>query len=104
MCDPISISIGTAVLSALGAGTSAYQGQQAMKQQKKANQQAQSNAEKLYADQQAQENKAAARQPNVEAAFEGNRAQGQSATMLTGPTGVDPNSLSLGKNTLLGGA
>ena len=28
---------------------------------------------------------------------------GQSSTMLTGPSGVDPNSLLLGKNTLLGG-
>jgi hypothetical protein len=28
---------------------------------------------------------------------------GASGTMLTGPMGVDPNKLSLGKNTLLGG-
>ena len=28
---------------------------------------------------------------------------GQSGTMLTGPQGVDANSLTLGKNTLLGG-
>lgn len=28
---------------------------------------------------------------------------GPASTMLTGPTGVDPNALSLGKNTLLGG-
>jgi hypothetical protein len=29
---------------------------------------------------------------------------GQSGTMLTGPQGIDPNSLLLGKTTLLGGA
>ena len=28
---------------------------------------------------------------------------GQSGTMLTGPQGIDPNSLMLGKATLLGG-
>lgn len=28
---------------------------------------------------------------------------GQSGTMLTGPTGVDPSALQLGKTTLLGG-
>ena len=30
-------------------------------------------------------------------------AGGPSGTMLTGPGGVDPNALALGKNTLLGG-
>ena len=29
---------------------------------------------------------------------------GQSGTMLTGPGGVDPNTLRLGKTTLLGGS
>lgn len=30
-------------------------------------------------------------------------ASGMSSTMLTGPGGIDPTSLSIGKNTLLGG-
>jgi len=30
-------------------------------------------------------------------------AGGQSGTMLTGPQGIDPQQLALGKNTLLGG-
>ena len=43
--------------------------------------------------------------PDVGAMLSANAQQakgGQSGTMLTGPTGVDASSLSLGKNTLLG--
>jgi hypothetical protein len=38
---------------------------------------------------------------SLDAATQAGRA-GASGTMLTGPQGVDPNLLSLGKNTLLG--
>lgn len=51
-------------------------------------------------------NRANQRRPDTQAAME-NAAMaggaGGSGTMLTGPQGVDPNQLALGKNTLLGG-
>jgi len=41
--------------------------------------------------------------PNVQGIMESASAMGGAAgTMLTGPTGVDPNALALGKSTLLG--
>jgi len=49
-------------------------------------------------------NKANQQTPNVAGIMESASAAqgGASGTMLTGPTGVDPNALALGKSTLLG--
>jgi len=51
-------------------------------------------------------NQANRQQPNVagitQAARAGGGDSGASGTMLTGPIGVDPNTLELGKSTLLG--
>lgn len=102
--DPVTAVIGSAIL---GAVTSGIQGQQQAKQAKKASAQAQQNADRLYAQQDQENNRRNARGPDVNALFAQNELEGQqgaSGTMLTGPMGVDPNSLMLGKNTLLGGA
>lgn len=102
--DPVTATIGAAVL---GAVVSGVQGQKQASAAKSAANQAQSNADKLYAQQDQQNNKANARGPDTDALFAQNQIegqQGQSGTMLTGPTGVDPSTLALGKNTLLGGA
>lgn len=51
-------------------------------------------------------NKANAKRPDASAmmaAAEQSAKAGASGTMLTGPQGIDPNALSLSKNTLLGG-
>ena len=51
-------------------------------------------------------NQANRQTPNVQGIMESasaSAAGGPSGTMLTGPTGVNPNALSLGKSTLLGG-
>lgn len=50
-------------------------------------------------------NKANQKKPNAGALLAANQdgKAGQSGTMLTGPGGVDPSLLKLGKNTLLGG-
>lgn len=51
-------------------------------------------------------NRANAKTPDVAAMMAANAlagASGQSGTMLTGPGGVDPSLLTLGKSTLLGG-
>ena len=48
-------------------------------------------------------NQANRQTPNVAGIMESASAMGgASGTMLTGPTGVDPNALALGKSTLLG--
>ena len=51
-------------------------------------------------------NKANAKTPDATALMAANLAaskNGQAGTLLTGPGGVDPNSLKLGRSTLLGG-
>jgi hypothetical protein len=63
-------------------------------------------ADRLYKQQTEAMNKANQKQPDTAAITAENKANGksgQSGTMLTGPTGIDMNSLLLGKNTLLGG-
>lgn len=101
--DPITATIGAAVL---GAVVSGVQGAKQAKQAKSASNAAQANSDKLYAQQDQENNRRNARGPNVDSLFAQNEIDGQqgaSGTMLTGPMGVDPNSLSLGKNTVLGG-
>lgn len=61
---------------------------------------------KVLADKADQANNAAtAKKPNLATLLGANQAAakgGVSGTMLTGPAGIDPNTLQLGKNTLLG--
>lgn len=77
----------------------AEQQERAMKQQAK---QAEDLANRAEQDM----NRANQSRPNtqgaLDAASQAGRA-GPSGTLLTGPQGVDPNSLQLGKTTLLGG-
>lgn len=100
--DPVTATIGAAVL---GAVVSGVQGSQQASAAKKAANQQQQASDKLYAQQEQENNRANARGPNTDALFAQNEIEGQagqSGTMLTGPMGVDPNSLALGKNTVLG--
>ena len=107
------VALGIAAAAAVvGTGYSIYNGEQQRSAQSDANKKAeqaakqqQANAEKTQEMQQEQINKANARKPDVAAMLSGNEQAakgGASGTMLTGPQGVDPNSLNLGKNTLLG--
>ncbi len=95
------------------ASATAYSAYSASQNAAKANatqQQAMQQA-KGIADQQAtvqteQINKANAKSPDVGALLSANAQAakgGQSGTMLTGPGGIDPNTLSLSKSSLLGG-
>lgn len=100
--DPVTAIVGSALI---GAVVSGVQGNQQAKETKKAATQSAQATDKLYTQQEQQNNRANARAPDVNALFNQNQIEGQqgeSGTMLTGPMGVDPNSLSLGKNTLLG--
>lgn len=97
----------TAVAAAVvvSAGVSYYNGQQQAKANKAAMQQAQTNAEKQEKLAQEQMGRANQKQPDTAAllsAAQQSGKSGPSGTMLTGPQGIDPNSLSLGKSTLLG--
>lgn len=105
-----AIAVGTA---AVGTAYSIYSGErgaaqqrQALKKQAGAQEQAKMDAISQERRSAEAEGRASRKQPNVAGIMDaaGQAAQGgPSGTMLTGPTGVDPNALSLGKNTLLGG-
>ena len=120
----VSAAIATAVTAAVGTTYSIVQGNKAeaaqrdaMKKQEKAQAESlrvQEEGQKQALDIQKRQaaaaeqniNRANRQQPDVGAiakAAELGSAGGPAGTMLTGPQGVDPNALALGKNTLLGG-
>jgi 23S rRNA pseudoU1915 N3-methylase RlmH len=95
-------------VSAAVAGVSAVASHQQAKkqesQQKKAQQQAQVQAQKQEKQAERDFNRQNQKKPDLAKIMEGNAKAGQAgSTMLTGPSGVDGNSLALGRNTLLGG-
>ncbi len=85
---------------------SAYNANRQRKDMKKANAAAQAAALRQEKQMEQQMNAANKKRPDTNSmlanASQSARA-GQSGTMLTGPTGIDPNALTLGKTTLLGG-
>ena len=107
------MGVTAAVAAVTATAYTIYSGERAAEKQDQAlNQQKQAQAEAKQTAQQQQkrsemaQNAANRKQPDVagimQAAGQGSQG-GPTGTMLTGPTGVDPNALSLGKNTLLGG-
>ena len=76
---------------------------QALSRQESAQQQAVNAAQGQRKKSEMAINQANRQTPNVAGIMESaSAAGGASGTMLTGPTGVDPNALALGKSTLLG--
>ena len=104
MCDPVSLTM--AAVGAVGAYSQHQAASKAADAQAAASAQATTNA-KNQADQADQaNNRANGKQPDIAGMSSSNAMAakgGQSGTMLTGAQGVDPNALSLGKSTLLGG-
>lgn len=97
----------TAAIAAVAsvAGT-VYNGNQQKQQAKGANYQAQQAALKQQKQAEQDLNAANKKRPDTMALLDKATQQGragQSGTMLTGPQGIDPSMLTLGKNTLLGG-
>lgn len=96
----------SATVMAAATAYSAYNSNQQKQQMKGANYKAQQNALKQEKQMEQQMNAANQKKPDTMAmlndAAQKGRA-GQSGTMLTGPQGIDPSLLTLGKNTLLGG-
>lgn len=96
-----------AMAAAAVAGTAvAYNnGQEQKKAAEKASQQAEANAKKQEKAADEATNRANQKRADTGAALDAASQSGKagaSGTMLTGPQGVDPNMLNLGKNTLLG--
>jgi hypothetical protein len=74
--------------------------------QKKAQEQSVDQAKKTATAADEANNKANQKRANSSALLSSNQMAakgGQAGTMLTGPSGVDPSALQLGKTTLLGG-
>ena len=94
-----------AAAAAAGTVVSYQNGQDQKKAAEKASQQAQANAQKQEKAADEATNRANQKRANtagiLDAAMQSGKA-GASGTMLTGPQGIDPNLLNLGKTTLLG--
>jgi hypothetical protein len=93
-------------VAAAGTAYSAYSANQAGAKQNAANRIAQASATKNAQMADEANNQANAKSPDSAALLAANLAagkQGASGTMLTGPSGIDPTQLTLGKSTLLGG-
>jgi D-arabinose 1-dehydrogenase-like Zn-dependent alcohol dehydrogenase len=97
---------GASLAYSISAGEDAKRKQaDALGRQQTAQKQAVASAEKQNQQSQELVNRANQRRPDVssimQAAADSSKG-GAAGTMLTGPTGVDPNSLALGKSSLLG--
>ena len=100
------VAVAAVVVGGAAAVNSGYNANKANQQARSANNTAIVNAKKnaMLADE--ANGKANARSPDSDAMNSANVVagkSGQSGTLLTGTSGVDPNSLTLGKTTLLGG-
>lgn len=99
----------SAVLAVAGIAATAYSAQQSEKAasaQKKAQRQAEAAAQAQATQADKEFNAANKKTPDIASMLAGNQRDamgGASSTMLTGPSGVDAKSLTLGKSTLLGG-
>lgn len=103
------VTAAAAVAAIASTGYAVYSGQQQMQAQKKALSQQQAAqaaaAEQAQSQQRRSEmaiNAANQKQPDMSAIQKAAASGGVAGTMLTGPSGVDPAALSLGKSTLLG--
>lgn len=95
-----------ATWAAIGVGVSAATAIDSSKRQGYASRVAKDNALASQAESDRATNRANARSPDVAAMLTANMLagkQGGASTMLTGPQGVDPSQLTLGRTSLLGG-
>lgn len=98
--------MGFVAAAAVATATSLYSADQGRKVQHQASDRAQANAKAAGEQQTREVNAANAKAPDVNALLAAQQASGKGgpgSTMLTGPSGVDPSLLTLGRNTLLGG-
>lgn len=98
-------SVVMAVAAVAGAAISYQNGQEQKKSAEKAASQAQANAQKQEKAADEATNRTNTKRADTGAALDSATQAGKagaSGTMLTGPQGIDPAALNLGKNTLLG--
>lgn len=101
-----AVEVGALAVAAVGAGSAVYSAKQGAIAQSRAGQQAIAAAKTNAQAADEANNAANAKSPDVSAQLAANLAagkQGAAGTMLTGPGGVDPTTLTLGKSSLLGG-
>ena len=101
----MSFVVVASVAAAAMVGTTVAQGADQADAAKKSMQQAQANADRTAKQADQAFNQANQKKPDTSAILSAAQQAGKggvSGTMLTGPSGVDPNSLTLGKSTLLG--
>ena len=101
---PAAIPIASLIVSAVGVGTSIYQGNKQDAANRNSANQAKENAKKAQAQADIDTNRANQKQTDAKSVLSQQQqaAVGSGSTMLTGVGGIDPNSLKLGKQTLLG--
>lgn len=101
---PAAIPIASLIVSAVGVGTSIYQGNKQDAANRNSANQAKENAKKAQAQADINTNRANQKQTDAKSVLSQQQqaAAGSGSTMLTGVGGIDPNSLKLGKQTLLG--
>jgi hypothetical protein len=107
-----ALAIGSAAVGAAGLGYTIAAGEDAkrkqadaLRKQESAQKQAVNAAQSQRKQSEMVVNQANRQQPNIAGIMQAASAAssgGANGTMLTGPTGVDPNSLALGKSSLLG--
>lgn len=95
-----------AVALAAGTGYSIYEGERSATAQERSQRQALADAKATAQSADEANNRANQKRPNANAilaAAQQAAKGGMGGTLLTGPQGVNPGELSLGKSTLLGG-
>lgn len=102
MCGPAAIPIITAVATAASVANDIKSARKADKNTRSANEAAKRQSEDALRQQDRELNRKNAKAPNVAALFSSNRLASQNQTALSGTGGVNPSSLVLGQNTLLG--
>lgn len=99
------MGIVAAVAAVAAVGATVYSGEQSAAAQERAQKEARVNAQKQADAADQAQNRANQKKPDTSAilsAAQQSGKSGASGTLLTGPQGVDPSALNLGKNTLLG--
>jgi len=96
------MGVTAAVAAVVGTSYAVYSGERAANEQERAMKKQEKTAATQANLADMANNKANRKTPNIAAIMQGNKS-GVGSTMLTGPQGVDPGALTLGRNTLLGG-
>ena len=99
-------AVGSTVVAVTSANNQRKVQERALEDQRQANERAEQRAKAEQSRTEQEYNRANRQNVDVESALDASELsaqQGASGTLLTGSMGVDPNTLNLSRNTLLGG-